>query len=145
MLNLDQLTIRYMKTRKRIAAFTLNELMVVLIIIGILVLIALPSLMPLITNARATEAKLQLKHLQLLESNYFLTNSKYTSDVNELGFEQQKLVKDGGEANYRIEIISATNNSFKGRATSTVDFNQNGVFDTWEIDQDKNLKEVQKD
>jgi type IV pilus assembly protein PilE len=134
-----------MKALKRIAAFTLNELMVVLIIIGILVLIALPNLMPLITNARATEAKLQLKHIQLLESTYFLTNSKYSSDLNELGFDQQKLVKDGGEANYKVEILSATNNSFKARATSTVDFNQNGLFDTWEIDQDKNLKEVQKD
>lgn len=131
--------------RIHVAAFTLNELLVVLIIIGILVLIALPSLMPLISNARATEAKLQLKHIQLLESNYFLQNSKYTTDLNELGFEQQKLSKDGGDANYKIEILNATNNSFKARATAIVDFNQNGVFDTWEIDQDKNLKEIQKD
>lgn len=38
-------------------AFSLPELLVVLVIIGILVLVALPNLMPLISRAKATEAK----------------------------------------------------------------------------------------
>lgn len=37
-------------------AFSLPELLVVLVIIGILVLVALPNLMPLISRANATEA-----------------------------------------------------------------------------------------
>lgn len=37
-------------------AFSLPELLVVLVIIGILVLVALPNLMPLISRAKATEA-----------------------------------------------------------------------------------------
>lgn len=40
---------------KRLRAFSLPELLVVLVIIGILVLIALPNLMPLISRAKATE------------------------------------------------------------------------------------------
>ncbi len=132
-------------TAIKLKSFTLNELLVVLIIIGILVLLALPSLLPLITNAKATEAKLQLKHAHMLEENYFLANSKYSTDINELGFEQQKLVNLGGSANYRIEFVSASNNTFLIRATSVVDFDQDGTFNVWEIDQEKNLKEVTKD
>lgn len=41
----------------RINAFSLPELLVVLVIIGILVLAALPNLMPLISRAKATEAQ----------------------------------------------------------------------------------------
>ena len=81
----------------------------------------------------------------MLEENYFLANSKYTTDIMELGFEQQKLVTNGGTANYRIEFVSANNNSFKTRATAVVDFDQDGVFNVWEIDQEKNLKELTKD
>lgn len=38
-------------------AFSLPELLVVLVIIGILMLAALPNLMPLISRAKATEAQ----------------------------------------------------------------------------------------
>ncbi|WP_418409938.1 prepilin-type N-terminal cleavage/methylation domain-containing protein, partial [Alistipes sp.] len=41
---------------KHLRAFSLPELLVVLVIIGILVLIALPNLMPLISRAKSTEA-----------------------------------------------------------------------------------------
>ena len=41
-------------------AFSLTELLVVLVIIGILVLVAMPNLMPLISRAKATEALLEI-------------------------------------------------------------------------------------
>lgn len=44
-------------------AFSLTELLVVLVIIGILVLVAMPNLMPLISRAKATEAQQQLTFL----------------------------------------------------------------------------------
>ena len=44
------------KQHCRLRAFSLPELLVVLVIIGILVLVALPNLMPLISRAKATEA-----------------------------------------------------------------------------------------
>ncbi len=40
--------------KKRVAAYTLTEILVVLVIIGILVLLALPNLLPLITKAKST-------------------------------------------------------------------------------------------
>lgn len=142
------LTPNYMKINplfKIIKAYTLNELLVVLIIIGILILIALPSLLPLITKAKSTEAQLQLGHLHTLEKNCFYLNSAYTKDFDELGYEQQKTVKEGGKANYVIEIVDAGLDGFKARATSVVDFDRDGTFNVWEIDQDKNLKETVKD
>ena len=103
--------------------------------------------MPLITKAKSTEAKLQLEHMHTLEKNYFFEKSKYTNDLNELGFIQERLSSDGkdGRANYRIEIVQASSNAFVARATAVADFNGNGTFNVWEIDQDKNLKEVTPD
>lgn len=132
--------------KKRVKAYTLTEILVVLVIIGILVLLALPNLLPLITKAKTVEAKTQLTHVQTLEQSYFYEHSKYSKDLTEIGFLQDKLVTDGnGHANYRIEIVNATNTGFTARATAVVDFNGNGTFNVWEIDQDKNLKEVTPD
>jgi type IV pilus assembly protein PilE len=132
---------------KKVSAFTLTELLVVLVIIGILVLLALPNLMPLISKAKSTEAKIQMEHLHTLEKTYFYEHSKYSTDLGVLGFEQEKLATEAenGKANYRIEVISASQNAYLARATAVVDFDGDGVFNVWEIDQDKNLREVTKD
>lgn len=133
--------------KRKVDAYTLTEILVVLVIIGILVLLALPNLLPLITKAKSTEAKLQLEHIQTLEKNYFYEHSKYSADLTEVGFIQEKLSTESkdGRANYRIEITSASNTAFTARATAVVDFNGNGTFNVWEIDQDKTLKEVTPD
>jgi type IV pilus assembly protein PilE len=44
-----------------------------------------------------------------------------------------------------IEIVEAGPNGFKAKATAVVDFDSDGQFDAWEIDQDKNLTETIKD
>ena len=77
---------------KLLKAFSLPELLVFLVIIGILVLLALPNLMPLISRAKATEAQQQLTFLHSLEHRYFYTYSRYSDDLMELGFEQAPLV-----------------------------------------------------
>ena len=98
---------------RNLRAFSLTELLVVLVIIGILVLVAMPNLMPLVSRAKATEAQQQLTFLHSLEKSYFYTYSRYSSDLEELGFEQTALVTDGGNANYRIEVVEAGENGFK--------------------------------
>ena len=123
----------------------LAVVLVVLVIIGILVLIALPNLMPLISRAKATEAQQQLTYLHTLQRSNFYTYSRYSSSLDELGFEQSRLVTDGGQANYLVEIVEASAHGFRATATAVVDFDGDGVYNVWEIDQDKNLRETVKD
>lgn len=61
--------------KRKWQAFSLPELLVVLVIIGILVLIALPNLMPLISKAKSMEAQQQLVFLHTLEKSYFYIRS----------------------------------------------------------------------
>lgn len=131
--------------KRPLGAFSLPELLVVIVIIGILVLIALPNLMPLISRAKSVEAQQQLIFLHSLEKTHFYTYSKYSASMEEIGFEQQTLVSNGGNANYLIEIVEATDATFRATATSVVDFDQDGIYNVWEIDQDKRLVEITKD
>lgn len=131
--------------KNQVRAFSLPELLVVLVIIGILVLVALPNLMPLISRAKTVEAQQQLAYLHSLEKSYFYTYSKYSASLDEIGFEQSVLVSDGGQANYVIEIVEATEHGFRATATSITDFDGDGVFNVWEIDERKELRETVKD
>lgn len=126
--------------QKRLRAFTLTELLVVLAIMGILLLIALPNLMPLISKTRGTEAKQNLGYIHSLERSWYMEHSKYTSDLKELGFE----LENAGEAQYRYEV-SASGSTFKATATALTDFDNDGQINVWEIDQQKNLHEVTPD
>ncbi len=133
------------KKYRQLKAFTLTELLVVLVIIGILVLLALPDHSSVISSAKASEAKLQLEHLYALEKAHFHMYSKYSGSLDEVGFEQVKLTTEDGSANYRIEIVASGPANFKARATAVVDFDQDGSLNVWEIDHQKKLVEITKD
>lgn len=130
---------------RHLPAFTLQELLIVLVIMGILILLALPNLMPLISKTKSMEAQINLKHVYTLQRSYFLQYSKYNASLEELGFEHEKTIEENGNANYRIQIVSAENGSFLARATALVDFDGDGQFNVWEIDQYEQLREVTKD
>lgn len=134
-----------MRFEKKMPSFNLQEMLIVLAIIGILLLIAIPNLMPLITKAKSVEAQIQLKAIYNAEKQYHFMYSKFSSDFSEIDFEVPKTIEENGSANYTYEIIQSDNNAFKARATAITDFNGNGVFNVWEIDQDGNPKQVTKD
>lgn len=134
-----------MKKKQRIPAFNLQEMLIVLAILGILLLIALPNFMPLITKTKEQEAKIQLKYISNLQKQYQFMNSKYALDFDELDFEAPRTVLENGTANYRYEITKADINNFKAKATAVVDFDGDGVFNVWEIDNNGTPKQVVKD
>lgn len=129
----------------KVKGMTLIELLLVLALIGILLSMAVPKLMPLIGRTKSLEAQMQLKHLLSLEKNYFYINSKYTNNLDDLGFEQSKLVSAGGKANYKIEVVEASNTGFVAKATSITDFDQDGQMNVWQVNQEEEIKEITKD
>ena len=131
--------------KRRITAFTLTELLLVLVIIGILMLIALPNLMPLIARTHSLEAQQALVTIQKLQRSHYQLHVKYTNDLMALGFEPEPTVMEGGSAKYTIEIIEASPTTFVAKARAVVDFDQDGIFNEWEISQDGQLKELVKD
>lgn len=132
---------RYRCLNEKHGGFSLTELMIVLVIIGILVLLALPKLLPVVTKAKTTEAKLQLKQLFTLEQAYKFERDRYSNSLSEIGFDQEKLVPQGGQARYKIEILSADEKGFAATATSVIDFDGNGVFNVWSVDQTGMIRE----
>lgn len=133
--------------KARVPSFTLTELLIVLVIIGILVLLALPTLMPLISKTRSVEAKQMLKHVHTLQKTHFYEHARYSASLEDIGFEHERLSTEGegGAANYQIEILEASNAAYRARATAVVDFDGDGQYNVWEIDQDQVMREVVKD
>ncbi|MGP1994273.1 hypothetical protein D9V96_020500 [Zobellia laminariae] len=131
--------------KKRIPAFNLQETLIVLAIIGILLLLALPNLMPLISKAKSIEAQTQLKALYNAQTTHRYMHSKFSGDLNELDFEPPKTVKENGTANYRYEILNANEATFKARAEAITDFDGDGIMNVWEIDEQGNPKQTIKD
>ncbi len=136
---------RYRSLQRKMKAFSMMDIMVAMVIIGILVSMALPDNSSLIAEAKILEAQQQLKHVVTLEKLYFGRYSKYSADLKEIRFIQSSLITEGGTANYKISIVEASVSSFKARAESISDFNGNGVKNVWEITQDDKLIETTPD
>ena len=130
---------------QNLKGLSLTEILVTLAIVGILLSIMLPNFTGNITKAKETEAQLQLKQVLNLQKYYFNVNSKYSNNLEDLDFIQELLTTEGGGANYRIEIVESSPNSFKARATSVVDFDQDGTFNVWEINHKQKLNRTVKD
>lgn len=115
--------------------FSLTELLIVLVIVGILVLLALPRFMGLVNRAKATEAKLALRQVQTLQQSHRLEYDRYGDDLAQIGYEANTLVTEGGQARYVVQIERATPDAFLATATAVVDFDGDGSLDTWEVDE----------
>ncbi len=133
------------KLSKKVPAFNLQEMLIVLALIGILLLIALPNFLPLITQAKSQEAKIQLKYIHNLQTQYRYLNSKYSQDFIEIDYEAPRTVKENGTANYSYVVTEATTSNFVARATAVVDFDGDGIFNVWEIDENGKPKQIVKD
>jgi type IV pilus assembly protein PilE len=131
--------------KNKVPAYNLQETLITLAIIGILLLLAMPKLMPLISKTKSLEAQTQLKQLYNMQLLYSYTSSKFSGDFGEIDFEAPRTVKEGGTANYAYEILSASTEGFKARATAIVDFDRDGIYNVWEINENGIPKQLIKD
>lgn len=127
--------------------FTLIELMIVVVIIGILAAMAIPRWWKASERSRQSEAKLILKQIFTNEETYWQGGAAYcipagaASAANPDAF-AEIWVEIMGSALYTYSIQGDAN-SFT--ATATCNLDADATIDTWTIDQDGTLTLVTDD
>lgn len=131
--------------KRKLEAFSLAEILIVLAIMGILIMLVVPNNAGIASRTKSLEAQQELKMVHNLQYAYFLQFSKYATDLGVISYIPHKTVIQGGTANYEIMIIEASNTGFRAKAEAITDFNSDGKKNIWEIDQEGILKEIQPD
>ncbi len=111
--------------------FTLIELMIVVVIIGILAALAIPRFMQATVKSKQSEAKQILKQIYTMERAYRQEHGAYTTNLVTLGVEIQ------ADARYSYTIVCADPAAdFTATAQATIeDLDDDAVVDEWQIDQ----------
>lgn len=94
------------------SGFTLTEILIVVIIIGILATLALPMLVKTLEKAKLGEAASNLNLIRTGEKIYFLEWSTFTSDLDSLNIENPNT----GAKYFDYSIDSADPSDFSAKA-----------------------------
>ena len=133
------------KFHKSQKGFTLIELMIVVVIIGILAALAIPRFMRATTKAKQSEAKQILKQIYTMQQTYKQANDTYwitalvASAAAPNAFAQLG-VEIGPTARYSYSFTVATTTAFTAQATvAAPGLDDDAAPDTWTIDQEGRL------
>jgi prepilin-type N-terminal cleavage/methylation domain-containing protein len=138
------------KFHKNSKGFTLIELMIVVVIIGILAALAIPRFMRSTTKAKMSEARQLLKQIYTMQRAYRQENDEYALNGETASGENatsQNAFSDigvevGASARYSYAMTAAAN-TFSCVATANLD--DDGTNDVWTIDQTGTLTHTTDD
>ena len=126
------------RVRELRRGFSLLEVMIVVVIIGILATLAYPSLEAYLQRAKQTEAKVSLSAIYTAQKIYFATNQTYADTLSKLDVQ----LESGGSARHAITL---TGDSTSFTATAKGNLDDDAVLDIWTIDQNKTLQNTVND
>jgi type IV pilus assembly protein PilE len=98
----------------RLAGFSLVELLVVLVIMGVLSAVALPAYTRYVQRGHRTEAMAALLESQHFMERYYSANGQYLSPANAVPLLPQRLqgIPSQGTVRYQLSVREATQNSY---------------------------------
>lgn len=94
--------------------FTLIEVMIVVIIIGVLAAIALPAYQEYVRQSRRTDGQAALMALQLAQEKFRANNTTYASSTAAVG-----VTSTSTEGHYQIAVVTGSATAVGYRASAT--------------------------
>ena len=115
--------------------FTLIELMIVVVVIGILVAVAIPAYQTYIKKAKSVEGEVALDEIKKLEEHYYFDNLEYSASLPNIGFIPSAPLK---YYTITIELNGAGPPPFLYQATATANLDNDPDLDAWVLTVDTN-------
>lgn len=114
------------RTTKRGGGFTLIEVLIAMLILGILTAIALPMYQSYVRHSRRSTAVTALLHAAALEEKYNAENNTYASSLTQLGYTASSIeVPNQQDDWYTMTVVSASTTGYTLNAAPTANGGQN--------------------